>query len=78
MIRLAGNDDTPEIRRMWKTCFDDSDEYMNLYFSLKYKPENTLVYIKNNFPAASLQMLPCFMRFYGETLPATNITGAST
>mgnify|MGYP000234960906 CR=1 FL=1 len=32
-----------KVRDLWQNCFDDSEDFMNLYFSTKYSDENTLV-----------------------------------
>jgi len=63
---------------MWKTCFDDTDEFIDLYFSEKYKNENTLVYMQGNEVVASLQMLPYQFTFYGDEIPIAYISGACT
>ena len=51
---------------------------MDLYFSEKYKDENTLVYIKDNQEIASLQMLTYHFSFYDENIPVSYISGACT
>ena len=78
MITFASENTRPAIRRMWKTCFNDSEAFMDLYFSEKYRDENTLVYIENNQAVASLQMLPYSFTFYGEMIPVAYISGACT
>ncbi|MDU1891841.1 MAG: GNAT family N-acetyltransferase [Dysgonomonas sp.] len=78
MIRLANEQITPLVREMWETCFDDTDEFIDLYFSRKYKPENTLVYFQEGKAIASLQMLPYTITFYGETIPFYYLAGLCT
>jgi predicted acetyltransferase len=78
MIQLANNNTKEEVRKMWKICFDDSDEFMDLYFSEKYRNENTLIYFEENRAVASLQMLPYQFTFCGEEAPAAYISGACT
>lgn len=78
MIKLANNQIKNEVRRMWKACFDDSEEFMDLYFSEKYKNENTLIYFEDNKALASLQMLPYRFTFCGVEIEASYISGACT
>jgi predicted acetyltransferase len=78
MFRFADNHTAPLVRRMWKICFNDSEEYMDLYFSRKYRNENTLVWLENGIPVASLQMLPYSMRLCGVVAPVAYISGACT
>lgn len=78
MIKFADEYTTPLVRRMWKTCFGDTEEFMDIYFSRKYRAENTLVYLVDNIPVASLQMLPYEITFYGETIPFAYLAGLCT
>ncbi len=78
MIRFADTDTTPLVRSMWKTCFDDTEKYMDLHFSKKYKPENTLLYFEGNICMAALQMLPYSIRFYNKIVPFYYLAGLCT
>lgn len=78
MIAFANKETTPLVRRMWKICFKDTDEFMDLYFSQKYKEENTLIYFEGGKAVASLQMLPYSITFYGETIPFAYLSGLCT
>lgn len=66
------------VREMWKTCFGDADEYINLHFLRKYKEENTLLYFVGDTIVASLQMLPYSFSFYGQFLPVSYLAGICT
>lgn len=78
MITFADKHTAPLVRQMWKTCFEDSDEFMDIYFSWKYKDENTLIYLENGIVAASLQMLPYSISFYGKVIPFMYLSGLCT
>lgn len=54
-IRFASPRDIHDVRHIWKTCFGDTEAYMDLYFSNMYQHENTLLYIKDGKAAGSLQ-----------------------
>ena len=78
MIAFATNQTMPLVRKMWKTCFGDSDEYMEIYFREKYRNENTLVYFDDNQAVASLQMLPYIFTFHQTEIPIAYFSGLCT
>lgn len=78
MIQFANKNTASEVRSMWKICFEDTEEYMDLYFSRQYRNENTLIYWVGNKAVASLQMLPYSIRFYGEVIPFYYLAGLCT
>lgn len=78
MIQFANTETTPLVRSMWKTCFGDTEEYLDLHFTHKYRPENTLLYFVDNKAVASLQMLPYTFRIYGEIVPFYYLAGLCT
>ena len=78
MIKFAEENDKEQVRQMWKICFNDTEEFMDIYFSEKYRNENTLIYFENNNPVASLQMLLYLFSFYGVVIPVAYISGACT
>ena len=78
MIEFANDSAAPVVRQMWKKCFDDSDEFLDIYFKYKYKNENTLIYFYEGKAVASLQMLPYTIRFYKELIPFSYFAGLCT
>lgn len=78
MISYADNSLKQEVRNMWKTCFGDSDAYMDIYFSEKYRSENTLIYFDDGKAVASLQMLPYLFTFHGMEIPVAYFSGLCT
>ncbi|MDR0970178.1 MAG: GNAT family N-acetyltransferase [Lentimicrobiaceae bacterium] len=78
MIRLATTETTPFVKNMWKTCFGDTNDYMNMYFEHKYKPENTLIYFEGETAVASLQILSYTITFYETEIPAAYLSGICT
>ncbi|MCC8143846.1 MAG: GNAT family N-acetyltransferase [Tannerellaceae bacterium] len=70
--------DKQQVIDLWKTSFNDSDEFIDLYFTQVYKPENTLVAEKDGRVVAALQMLPYTMTFWGNEIPVAYIAGACT
>ena len=63
---------------MWKTCFGDPDDYMDVYFRHKYRDDQTLVYFEGGRGVASLQMLPYNFTFHGSEVPVLYLSGVCT
>lgn len=78
MIQFANKDTASEVRSMWKICFEDDDQFMNLFFSRQYRDENTLIYWVDGKAVACLQMIPYSIRFYGEVIPFYYLAGLCT
>jgi Predicted acetyltransferase involved in intracellular survival and related acetyltransferases len=78
MIQFADDSTKQHVWDMWKTCFGDSDDYMEIYFRRKYRNENTLLYVDNGRPVASLQMLPYTFTFRGAEIPIIYLSGVCT
>ncbi|MDD2328245.1 MAG: GNAT family N-acetyltransferase [bacterium] len=78
MIRFADEHTREAVRAMWKTCFGDPDDYMDLYFRHKYRDEQTLLYLDGGKPVASLQMLPYRFTFHGSEIPILYLSGVCT
>lgn len=57
-MRLAIVEDVPRLKEIWKLCFGDSDSFINFYFTLRFKPDQTTVYEKNGEIVAMLTMIP--------------------
>jgi len=76
MIQFADDTTRQDVWDMWKSCFHDPDDYMELYFRHKYRHENTLLYMDEGravaIPAdAALRVLPSAVRRYpSSTFPA--------
>jgi len=78
MIQFADENTKPAVRSIWKEVFGDKDEYIDLIFDRKYRHDNTLIWLEDNVPVASLQMFPYSMRFYGEIVPFYYLAGLCT
>ena len=78
MIEFGTNKTKPVVRQMWQTVFDDSDEYLDIYFTQKYKNENTLIYFEEGEAVASLQMWEYKFSFYDKIIPVYYLAGLAT
>ena len=47
-----------KVKALWKLCFDDSDQFIDMYFRLRYKSEINVVIESGNEVISALQMLP--------------------
>ena len=59
MIRYGKDTDKEILMQLWKICFpQDTERFIRFYFDKVYANDETLVYVENNQPVASLQMIP--------------------
>lgn len=68
-----------QVKELWGLCFpEDSDEFKDLYFSLRYKDEINSAIVEGNVPVSALQRIPYPIKLMGETISASYISGACT
>jgi GNAT superfamily N-acetyltransferase len=63
---------------LWRKCFEDSDEFVDLFFSRVYKDENELTIDKEGKVISALQIIPYTMTFWGKEISVGYIYGACT
>jgi len=71
-------EDLEDMISLWQTTFQDSDEFVYLFFNRVYKPENTLVIKKDNKIISALQMIPYDVKTEGGVIPSVYICGVCT
>ena len=64
-----------KVKALWKLCFDDSDQFIDMYFRLRYKSEINVVIESGNEVISALQMLPYPMSFCGKQVATSYISG---
>ncbi len=67
-----------EIIHLWRICFNDTEEFLRLYFERKYSEADTVFFQENGQIISTLQMLPYPMTWYGQTVTTSYISGACT
>lgn len=67
-----------QVKQLWKLCFNDSDAFTDLYFSLRYNDDINQSVKKGNQVIAALQMLPYPMTFGNGIIGTSYISGACT
>lgn len=79
---LAAFEDQDRIKQetmeIWKTVFNDSDEFMRLYFSRVYRSEYNVCCQLDGRVVAALQTLPYAMLYHGREVRTAYISGVST
>ena len=65
-------------KNLWKSCFNDSDDFVDLYFNLRYTNEVNMTLNSGQEIISALQMLPYPMTFCGEVISTAYVSGACT
>lgn len=75
---MMNQNEKEEVKSLWKKCFNDSDEFIELYFSKRYTDEINMAIYEDGKVISALQMIPYKISLRGETINASYISGAST
>jgi predicted acetyltransferase len=67
-----------QIKDLWKLCFDDSDEFIELYFRMRYNQNVNIFINSGNRVISALQMLPYPFTYCGNLFHSSYISGACT
>ena len=67
-----------QTRDLWRTCFHDSEDFMDVYFEEKYTDEDNLTIRHDGHVVAAMQLIPYRMTFYGSVHRAGYISGLAT
>ena len=78
MIRLARSGDVPQLRRIWRVCFGDGDDYLDLFFRSAFQPENTLVCQREHGLCSMLYLLDSTVWNSGREYSAAYVYAAAT
>lgn len=67
-----------QVRQLWKLSFTDSDEFVELYFRMRYTDERNSYVETDGRVIAALQRIPYPMTYEGGLVPTSYISGACT
>lgn len=67
-----------KVKQLWKLCFNDSDEFIDMYFRLCYNNDVNIAIQSGEEIIAALQMLPYPMTFGKHEINTAYISGACT
>lgn len=67
-----------KVKKLWKLCFNDSDEFTELYFRMRYQEDRNIAIANDQEVVAALQLLPYPMTFCRSLVPTAYVSGACT
>lgn len=67
-----------KVKKLWRLCFNDSEEFIDMYFRLRYNSEINVAIESGDEVIAALQMLPYPMTFCETNVSTSYISGACT
>ncbi len=67
-----------EIKRIWSECFNDSKEYVDMYFDRIYRDEDAVTLESGNQIISSMLLQHYMMSFHDSIQPVAYIAGAAT
>lgn len=78
MYRVGKQEDVAALRELSRLCFGDSDEFLDLFYSARFRPEQCFVWEGEGEIAAFAFALPLTLKLTDETLPAAYIYSVGT
>lgn len=78
MSLLSANETKAQTRRLWATCFGDSEDFMDIYFSEKYTDDVNVACEADGKIVAAAQLLPYRMKLFGQTARVGYLSGLAT
>ena len=72
---LTNEEIKSQTRRLWKDCFHDSEEFMDIYFEEKYSDDSNISLYPDGEVAGAVQALPYRMTYYGAVASAGYLSG---
>lgn len=67
-----------QVKALWRLCFEDTEEFVELYFRMRYADGLNYTIGKDGKVIAALQAIPYTMTYGGRQLPVSYISGACT
>lgn len=77
-VVFANETDTAAIAELWRVCFGDSPEYIEMYLSNRFETENMLVIHEDGRPVSMLSLLPVLVTVNGEKKAARYVYAVAT
>ncbi len=78
MIKFASKNQIPHLKKIWKECFDDSDEGINYFFDNRFNDKNTLIWEEKGLPVSMLVLLPATVYYDDNYIDIKYIYAVST
>ncbi len=67
-----------KVKKLWRLCFDDHEEFIDMYFRLRYNNDVNIAIQSGEEVIAATQMLPYPMTFGNTEIKTAYISGACT
>lgn len=67
-----------KVKVLWRICFDDTPDFVNLYFQLRYKDDRNMGIMKDGQLLSALQIIPYEMNSWGTFFHAAYLSGVCT
>ena len=67
-----------QVKQLWKLCFQDTDDFVDLYFRMRYTDEINSAIEMDGRVVAALQRVPYSLTCFGTVIPVAYISGACT
>lgn len=77
-IGFIDKKNTDRIKEIWRYCFSDTEDFIDLYFNKKFKPENTLAVYTDGSITSNLQMIPYKLKFRNTPIDISYIVGVAS
>ena len=56
-IRIASKQDIPSLCKIWKQCFSDSEDYINLFYEKNFERIKAVAYYENEKPVSVIHLV---------------------
>lgn len=77
-VVFASERDLDAAAQIWRTCFGDEDEYIQLYFEHRFQEDNMLVIFADGRPVSMASFLPAEILINGVYKPARYVYAVAT
>ena len=67
-----------QVKQLWKLCFQDTDDFVDLYFRMRYTDEINSAIEMDGRVVAALQRVLYSLTCFGTVIPVAYISGACT
>ncbi|NCC15505.1 MAG: GNAT family N-acetyltransferase [Clostridia bacterium] len=78
LVRIAKENDAEAFYRLWKLCFEDSDNFCDWLFQNRFFPEYSVCLENNREMRSAMQGVPYTIRVRGKDLEGAMLCGVST
>lgn len=68
----------PALERLWRECFSEPEECIDLFFARQFRPENCAVFLVEGEPVAGLYLLEADLMLPRERYPVYYVYAAAT